>query len=137
MECILYPDQYNLILKISFLSLGSSVYAVYNGNYDFAICSGGVFLTSVNYWRKPDYSWRRNVDMTWVKFALVYQLYSAYRSEYMAHYYTLMFFAMCCYPLGIYYYRKKQYWHSTYAHCALHFISNIANLVLYLRRTRI
>ena len=131
MECILYPEQYKLIYNLSFLSLGSSIYAVYNGHYDLAICASGVFLTSINYWRKPTYSWRRYLDMTYVKFALIYQLYKAYRSQYMIHYYVIMIFAVSFYPLGVYYYKKQLYWHSTYAHSALHIISNIANLVLY------
>jgi hypothetical protein len=109
------------------------MYAAYNGHYDLSICSGGIFLTSINYWRKPDYSWRRYLDMTYVKMALLYQLYKAYRSPYMVQYYTLIFFAVSMYPLGMYYYRKKQYWYSTYLHCALHIIANIANMVLYQR----
>ena len=131
MECILYPDQYKIIYNISFLSLGSSIYAVYNGYYCLSICPGGVFLTSINYWIYPDYSWRRYLDMTYVKFAFIYQVYKAYGSQYMIYYYLLMFIAISMYPLGIYYYKKNLFWHSTYAHCILHIIANIANIVLY------
>jgi hypothetical protein len=49
----LREEQYSIIYNVSFLSLGSSIYAVYNGYYGL---SDGAFLTSVNYWRKPDYS---------------------------------------------------------------------------------
>lgn len=131
MECILYPEQYKLIYKISFLSLGSSIYAAYNGYYGLSICPGGVFLTSINYWKYPDYSWRRYLDMSYVKLALIYQLYKAYGCQYMVQYYSLMFLATSMYPLGIYYYKKNLFWHSTYAHCTLHIIANIANIVLY------
>lgn len=131
MECILYPEQYKIIYNISFLSLGSSIYAIYNGYYGLSICPGGVFLTSINYWKYPDYSWRRYLDMTYVKLAIIYQLYKAYGSQYMVQYYLLMFLAVSMYPLGIYYYKKKLLWHSTYFHCALHIIANIANIVLY------
>lgn len=131
MECVLYPEQYKMIFNVSFLAVGSSAYAVYNGHYDLAICSGSVFLTSINYWRKPTYSWRRYLDMTCVKLVFMYQLYKAYRCQYMIQYYTIMFFAVSCYPLGIYYHKKQLYWYSTYAHSTLHIISNIGNLVLY------
>ena len=131
MECILYPKQYKLIYNVSFLSLGTSIYAVYNGYYLMALCPGGVFLTSINYWRKPDYSWRRYFDMVYVKLAIMYQIYKAYRSQYMLQYYAIMFFSVSMYPLGVYYYKKKLYWHSTYAHCVLHIIANIGNIVLY------
>lgn len=127
----LQPNQYKTIFYISFLSLGSSIYAVYNKYYILSLCPGGVFLTSINYWRKPDYSWRRYLDMTYVKFALCYQIYKAYRSQYMLQYYTIMFLAIMCYPVGIYYYNKKNYWHSTYTHCGLNILANIGNVVLY------
>jgi hypothetical protein len=131
MSCILNAQQCNIVFRISFLSLATSFYASYNGFYDLALCPGGVFLTSINYWRKPDYSWRRYLDMAYVKLAMSYQLYRAYKSQYMAQYYILMVFAICFYQLGIYYYKKNKYWESTYAHCSLHIISNIANVVLY------
>jgi hypothetical protein len=136
MDCILYPEQYKLIYKISFLSLGSSMYAVYNGYYDLSICPGGVFLTSINYWIYPNYSWRRYLDMTYVIFAMNYQLYKAYGSQYMIPYYSLMITAVSMYPLGIYYYKKKLFWYSTYAHCTLHIIANIANILLYSGRIK-
>jgi hypothetical protein len=131
MECILYPEQYKIIYNISFLSIGSSLYAVYNGYYGLAICPGGVFLTSINYWIYPDYSWRRYIDIAYVILALSYQTYRAYGSQYMMQYYTLMFLAISFFQLGIYYYKKNMLWHSTYAHCGLHIFSNIANIVLY------
>ena len=136
MECILYPEQYNIIYNISFLSLGTSIYAVYNGYYCLSICPGGVFLTSINYWIYPDYSWRRYLDMTYVSLALMYQLYKAYSSEYMIPYYSLVFAAASMYPLGIYYYKKNKFWCSTYAHCTLHIIANIANILLYSGRIK-
>ena len=131
MECILHPEQYKMIFNVSFLSLGTSIYAIYNGYYGLSICPGGVFLTSINYWKYPDNSWRRDLDMTYVKFALIYQLYKAYGSQYMVQYYTIMFVAVSMYPLGNYYYNKKQFWLSTYLHCLLHIFSNIANVFLY------
>jgi hypothetical protein len=131
MDCILYPEQYTIIYNVSFLSLGTSIYAVYNGYYGLSIYPGGVFLTSINYWRKPDYSWRRYVDMTYVSYAVICQSYKAYCAQYMLQYYALVLLAISFYPLGVYYYNRKLWWHSTYAHCTLHIIANIANLVLY------
>ena len=131
MECILYPEQCRVIFNVSFLTLGSCVYAIYNGHYDFAVCSGVVFFTSINYWRKPTYCWRRKLDMICVKLALIYHLYRAYRAQYMIEYYTIMFFALNFYPLGIYYHEKKLYWRATISHSGLHIFSNIGNYILY------
>lgn len=119
MKCILYPEQYKIIYNVSFLSLGTSMYALYNGHYYLSMCPGGVFLTSINYWIYPDYSWRRYLDMTYVKLALIYQLYKSYGSQYMVHYYLLMVLAFSMYPLGIYYYKKNfiGILHMHIAHC--------------------
>jgi hypothetical protein len=127
---LLQPVQCGLIFKISFLSLGSSMYAIYNGHRLIALCPAVVFLTSINYWRKPENTWRRNLDMTCVQLSLLYQIYKAYGSRYMMQYYISMVLGISMYPLSIYYYKQKQYWSSTYAHCALHIISNIANIIL-------
>ena len=131
MDCILYPEQYTVLYNVSFLCLGSCIYAVYNGHYVISLCPGGAFITSINYWRKPDYSWRRYVDMAYVKMSLIYQLYRAYKSQYMVEYYALMILAISLYPIGVYYHKRKLFWYSTYAHCLLHIVSNIANVILY------
>lgn len=129
--CILEKEQYSLIYKVSFLSLGSFACAIYNGQYALSICPGGTFLTSINYWRKPDYSWRRYVDITYVHGSLVYQVHRATRSQYMYQYYLLNLFAIYFFILGVYYYKENKHWHSTYAHCGLHIVGNIACVVLY------
>jgi hypothetical protein len=131
MDCILTEEQYSNIYNVSFLSLGSSIYALHNRHFALALCPGSVFLTSINYWRKPDYSWRRYLDMCVVKCALSYQLYAAYGSSHMLQYYALTGAAVGFYGLGIYYYKKNLHWHSTYSHCLLHVVANIANVILY------
>lgn len=131
MDCILPEAQCAIIYKTSFLSFGSSLYAVYNGCYQLSVCPLGVFLTSINYWRKPDYSWRRYLDIGVVKCALLTQMYKAYGTRYMYHYYGLTAVAIGFYQLGVHYYKQQKYWESTYAHCALHIFANIANLFLY------
>lgn len=84
--CILTKEQYIFLWKISFLSLISCIYAIYKNHYDLALVPGGVFLTSINYWR---------------------------------------------YPLGIYFYKKKLYWYSVYAHSMIHVLGNVSNIILY------
>jgi hypothetical protein len=43
----------------------------------------------------------------------------------------IMVFAVSFYPLGYYYYNRNRNWESTYAHCMIHVIANIGNIVLY------
>lgn len=69
--------------------------------------------------------------MVVVKTALLYQHYMAYNAEYARTYYTILFFAVVSYPVGIYYYIQKDYWKSTYAHMLVHIVGNVGNIVLY------
>jgi len=131
METIVNKEQSTLIWRASFLSLASFLYAIYREHYSLALVPGSVFLSSINYWREPDYSWRRYVDMGVVKAAVAYQHYQAYSAEHAAPYYILLTAAMCFYPLGLYYYRMGDHWSSTYAHIILHVIANAGNLYLY------
>ena len=130
-SCILYPAQYNFIWRVSFVSAFSSAYAVYRGHYNLAIVPSSVLLTSLNYWRLPTYGWRRNLDIACVCSALIYQSVCAYRMSTAVPYYRIMGIASLLYPMSIYLYKKKCYWGSTYAHCMLHIIANIGNVVLY------
>lgn len=126
----LEPRQYRTIFRMSFLSIGSAVYAMYRQYYMLVLCPAGVLFTSINYWRKPE-PWSRTLDMTYVLFALTYQLYKAYHAQYRIPYYMITFVSGSMYPLALYYSSQKQYWHSTYSHCGIHVLANVANLVLY------
>ena len=128
---ILIPEQYNLIYRVSWLSFASTLYALSNKHYTLFFVPGTIFLTSINYWRKPDYSWRRYLDMAVAKSMIIYQLSMAYKSEYSLTYYLITGTALSFYPLGIYYYKKKQFWKSTYSHITLHVLCNIGNFILY------
>lgn len=130
-KTILYPEQYWIIWKFSFLALGDCIYAVHRRHYDLALVPGIVFLTSINYWRKPNYSWRRNIDIVCVKTSAIYQIIRAYNSEYYRIYYIFLFLGISFYPLSNFYYNKKLFWHSTYAHIMVHIFGNISNVILY------
>jgi hypothetical protein len=129
---VLEPNQCKMIYNMAYLSLCSSIYATYKQQYLLACCPGGVFITSIYYWSKPTFNTpRRYIDMCYLSSSLIYQLYRAYYSQYMTIYYMIMAFAVSFYPLGYYYYNRNRYWESTYAHCTIHVIANIGNIVLY------
>jgi hypothetical protein len=69
--------------------------------------------------------------MTYVYIAFLYQLYIARNAEYGNHYYAMSLLCLGSYQIGVYYYKKKDYWRSTYAHSGLHIIANMANFMLY------
>ena len=107
-DFVLYPEQCIFLWNISWLSLVSSIYAIYNGHYDLAIVPGGVFLTSINYWRNPIFSsWKRKLDVNYICCALIYQSIRAYYAEYALLYYCIMIFGIGFYPISYYYYNKQ------------------------------
>lgn len=130
-NCILPYAQYNYLWRISWLALGATAYAMYNNHYEFAPFTFMVFLTSINYWRKPDYSWRRYCDMVAVQIAFWYHIVRAYQSEYHTIYYITAWTAAGCFPISIYYYKKNMYWHSTYSHSMIHILGNMSHIILY------
>ena len=130
-NCILHPNQCNLLWTTSWMSFVSSTYGMYMGVYDIASTAVFAFLTSINYWHKPDYSWRRYLDMGAVYIGLTYHVIRAYNSQYAIYYYSGIIFSCLMFPLGIYFYRKKRFWESTISHSALHIFANLSNMLLY------
>ena len=128
---ILERPQYILIYRVSWLILASALYAFYREHYRLAFSTLCIFLTSINYWRYPTYSWRRDLDMMVVKYGLAFQWFMAFNSENAYLYYFVSTVAMLCYKIGCYYHDNKQYWPSTYWHMMLHILANLANIILY------
>ena len=128
--CILEPKQYNILYCSSWIALFTSLFGVYKQLYIDACIPFAVFITSINYWRHPDYSWRRYLDMTTVNCSLIYQSYSSYKCKYRNYYYFYTSLAIISYMISIYYYSKKDNWKSTYFHCLLHVFANISLIYL-------
>ena len=130
-NCIFDPSQSYFILKSSFLFLLSSFHSIYNMHYDLSLIGVGLFITSINYWRKPLYkSWRKDLDVNYVRFALLYYFYKSYHSDYFITYNTIMTISILFYPFSIYLYNKKLYWYSVYAHSTLHLGATCASIIL-------
>jgi len=124
------PKPYsNMIYYVSYLSLVSACYAYYKGHYDLVLVPGGVFLTSINYWKHPDYGWRRKLDIIYVSCSLTYQVTRAYRAENAYYYYALLGIGISSFPLGVLY--RNNVRASTFLHSLVHIFGNISNIVLY------
>ena len=114
------------------LFLLSGIYAFTRGNYEFAIGPLGVWINSVNYWRKPTYGLRRNIDICWVLFALTCTAFNAYKSIHGLTWTYIMFSSLLVfYPLGWLLYMYEYFWLATIAHSMLHVFPNLANVILY------
>lgn len=113
------PAQANYIWTLSWLSLGSGI-----------LVPLGVWLTSINYWRHPDFSWRRFVDIIYVHMSLAYQISRAVRAQYAISYFCVLSVGVFFFLIGLYFH-KKQPWLSTLCHGMSHILGNVSNVILY------
>jgi hypothetical protein len=124
-------EQYIILWKTSFLSLISFATACYNKKYYCSLIPLIVFFTSINHWRKPEYSWRRNIDLFCVRTGLVVNLIVAYNSQNYKLFYPVVFAASSCYPISIFLNKRKKIWASVYVHVCLHILGNASCIILY------
>lgn len=130
MQTIIEKKYYTILYISSHTFLVSCLYALYRKHYIVSICPGMIFISSTNYWRMPDYSWRLYFDTYVVRIAILYQTIIAYNAEYARLYYFI-FSAALLYPLGQYFFNKGDYWKYTYIHMSCHILANLGNIVLY------
>ena len=135
--CVLPPNYARMLYVTSYSNIPSVAYAIYRGYYGMACVPFMVFLSSVLYWYKPEYSWRRTLDITVVQVALVINLIIAAYAENGITYYITTLVAVLFYEAGKMVYIRGMLLQSTTAHVCLHIIANIANVILYSGRIAI
>ena len=127
---IIPRDQANFMYTIAWLSFPSGIYAITQNYYDLALVPLGVWITSLTYWKKPTYGWRRNLDMIYVVSGLCYQLYRSLDAENRNAYIIILSVGVIFYPISNIILPNSA-WLSTIAHSMVHILGNISNLVLY------
>jgi len=115
---------------MSFCSAISGSYAIQQRLIHLSIGPFTIFLTSINYWRKPVYGFRRNFDMVCCFIALSYHILCCIKMQSAFMYCSITTIASICWPLSWYMYNKKHFWTSTIIHSLIHVIANIANIAL-------
>ena len=65
--CVLPKAQYMYLWRLSWLSFFSGLVAMSTRHFDLCFVPFGVWFTSILYWWRPDYSWRRYFDMVYVQ----------------------------------------------------------------------
>lgn len=108
------------------------LYGIYTGKYTVSIPVGITFLTSLNYWRKPEYTWRRTIDVHMSRFTVLYNIYNTlYLNSASVPYMYIPFMTSCIilYPVGIYYYSKKKYWRFVLSHMGVHLSAAMATIL--------
>ena len=125
------PEEAQFLLCSSLTTFVSCSAAAYYGLYDFLATSTSVLICSVNYWRRPIYGWRRNLDIT---NTILCALYHSWRATETMNVYYFVFAAN---GIGSYLiaqrldhcgiFRIPALW----AHSGMHVFGNVANLFLF------
>lgn len=125
----------HFIWYCAWLSLPSAAAAAATTTRHLAIIPAAVWATSLFYWRHPvRKSWRRTLDIAVVFAGVAYQTYYAYRytsPTQFATYTTLIAASAASYMMSHALMKRGRLWPATYAHASIHFIANVANMVLY------
>jgi len=77
-QAALPPSHSKWLFAVSWLSVATALLSAHCELWDLLIVPLGVSINSLNYWRKPDYGWRRYLDIVFIQFAIPYSCYKAY-----------------------------------------------------------
>ncbi len=130
MQLIRQEEAY-LIWRTSWVCILSTLYAAYRGHWELVPVPGGVFLTSILYWSKPNDMFYRRLDMTYVISSFMYQNYIAWGAENALPYYVLYIITCACFPISRYLFQAGYRWESFYIHAMMHILANLCNCILY------
>lgn len=135
-DLILEKKYSNIILTSSLLFGLNSISGLYNYIYndmqfvDVLITNTLLFITSVNYWRKPVYGFRRNIDMATSLFNI---LYNTYMISHCNNAYICFISIKCIlifYALSWVYHNKNRKDMGVFWHCMVQLAGNIGNGVI-------
>lgn len=126
-DLVYLPNNSRILWTSSWLFLGTSVYTVYNRQYDLVVVPGGLFLTSINYWRDPHFnSWQRTVDVYYIYVSFGYQIIRCYNAEYFIYFALGLVLCVLLYKVSGIAYNYKMFFLSTLLHSCLHIIANMS-----------
>ena len=135
-ELILEKKYSNIILSVSFLFGLNSIYGLYNYIYNdmqfvyVLVTNTLLFITSINYWRKPVCGFRRNIDMV---LCAINILYNPYMISHCNNAYIGVIPMKCIiifYALSWIYHNKNRKYLGVFWHCMSQLAGNIGNFAI-------
>lgn len=125
------PELSKWLWRSSWMHLISCAVALSIPVYDCALSPGIVFITSLNYWRHADYSWRRYFDIVLVQPCLWWQVIRNVDAQEpnrsIAFTTTAMMIATFGIAMKVYATNIKL---STFLHMVVHFLGNVSSIVI-------
>ncbi len=136
-KLIIEKEFSSIIFKMSFLLGINSLYGLYNylyynmQYYDVIITNTLLFISSVNYWKKPVRGIRRNFDISMCLLSLVYNTYTVYEHPVTIYHYIVIGGTPILYTTSwlLYNYNYKR--SSTFFHCLCHLTANLGSYVIF------
>ena len=125
------PYEYSQYLYfISYLMIIPFFTAIYNKYYDCALVVGILLFTSINYWRCPDYSWRRWIDIIAVQVCLWWMVFRNYDNvepyRFVCYFFVYLFIISEYISYDLHYVNNDMEG-STFFHAIGHICGDIAN----------
>ena len=116
-------------LSTSLLTVTSCLASARLGLFDCLATSGSILFFSINYWRRPVYGWRRNLDIINTVTCLIYQLSICHvvEAQVLSAYLFFTALGLGSFVVG----RSLPGMRGTVAHSGVHVFGNIANMILY------
>ena len=126
------PEQNRVVQAMSWWAVGTGILGISHGK---VAMGSGILIGSViaaNYWRKPTFGWRRNLDMAWVQILLWWHLYTSLYSPARALYYAITAAGALCYAVAWAFMKRGDTWAAVFMHMLLTACANLSITVLYM-----
>ena len=137
-KAVVPPDCARILFRVCFVTFGAFCYAAALSVYDGMAVTAAVFLCSTNHWRRPVYGLRRNIDIVNTVSCLGYQTWRCFAvsAPYTVGFLVSTYTGVGCFFLGLHL-DKTNLLHGTYAHCFVHILGNVGNVILYTGLSRL
>jgi hypothetical protein len=133
---IVEPKYSSILFKTSFLFALNTIYGLYQMMYgrlafnDVLITNTLLFITSINYWKKPTYGFRRKLDIFMSLTNIIYNSYTISHHPKAWICYISIKMLIVSYGFSWYYYNNNNMNLSTFCHAMVHFFGNFGNFIV-------
>lgn len=124
------------ITLTSFLFTFPAIYGLYNRIYILSTILIITSLISANYWRKPTYSWRRDLDLIFAKFSFILFVTTGFIYVPINYSYSGVPLIICCYMCSEQLHKNNtSSWY--YFHAGFHFLMmcELFNILYFVNRS--
>lgn len=126
------PEEYKYLYYTSWSFLPTLLISFNYKLYDLSIITFGVGFTSLNYWREPTFTWRREMDIYMVQLGVDYYLLRSFDSSFGIIFSILFLLSLSGYKYELIHYKNKNYSTSVIYHGCMHVGSNLTIIYLLL-----